>query len=105
MKPVQRLSCLFVLVCLFAVLGGCGKRSEAPKEKVYDVKGKVIAVDADKKSITLDHEEIPGFMQAMEMKFTVENADILANIKTGDQVSGKLKVKSGGDYIITDLQK
>ncbi|MCI0379096.1 MAG: copper-binding protein [Gemmataceae bacterium] len=82
---------------------GCG-RGGGDKDKVYDIKGKVVAVDADKKKVTLDHDDIPGLMKAMEMPFAVENAKVLEGIKAGDQVHGKLKVK-GGDYIIVELRK
>ena len=82
---------------------GCGK-GNGDKDKVYDIKGKVVAVDTDKKEVTLDHEAIPGLMKAMKMPFAVENAKILEGIKAGDQVHGKFKVK-GSDYIITELMK
>jgi Cu/Ag efflux protein CusF len=82
---------------------GCGK-GNADKDKVYDIKGKVVAVDAEKKKVTLDHEDIPGLMKAMEMQFSVENAKVVEAIKPGDQVHGKLRVK-GSDYIIMELMK
>jgi Cu/Ag efflux protein CusF len=86
-----------------ALSSGCGK-SDGDKDKVYDIKGKVVAVDTEKKKVTLDHEDIPGLMKAMEMPFSVENPKVLEGIKAGDQVHGKLKVK-GGDYVITELMK
>ena len=83
---------------------GCNSGS-GEKEKVYDIKGKVVSLDAEKKTVRLDHEEIPGFgMKAMEMDFTVRDATILAGLKAGDQVQGKLKVKDGS-YHISELQK
>ena len=77
---------------------GCNSDS-GEKEKVYDIKGKVVSVDVEKKSVRLDHEDIPGFMAAMEMPFDVENAKILEGLKAGDAVQGKLKVKSGKSHI------
>ncbi len=85
-------------------LVGCNRGSDTPKEKLYDVTGKVVAVDPDKKTVTLDHEDIPGLMKAMEMKFSVEDAKVLEGIKAGDQVHGRLKVDSG-KYTITELKK
>ena len=61
-------------------------------------------MDAEKKKVTLDHEDIPGLMKAMQMPFSVDNAKVVEGIKAGDQVHGKLKVK-GSDYIITELVK
>ncbi len=97
-----------VLPALLAalILPGCQDKPDATKEqaKVYDVKAKVVAVDLDKKTVTLDHEDIPGLMKAMEMKFPVEVAKILEGIKPGDAVEGKLQVKSGTNTI-TELRK
>jgi protein SCO1/2 len=92
------------------LLAGCGgtdskDKTQDGKGKTYDVHGKVIAVDAEKKKVTLDHEDIPGLMKAMKMDFSVADAKLLEGIQAGDQVHGKLLVKSGGDYVLTELKK
>lgn len=91
-----------VLLLLLAV--GCQKPADSPAEKEYEVKGKVVAVDPDKKSVTLDHEDIPGLMKGMQMKFKVEDPKIAEGIAPGDQVQGRLRVKSG-EHTITRLEK
>lgn len=68
----------------------------------YAVQGEVVAVDREKLSVTLDHEEIEGLMKAMEMEFQVESADVLEGVEQGDQVRGQL-VKKDGRFLITDL--
>ena len=89
---------------LFAVLiAGCTQGS-GEKEKTYDIKGKVVSLDSEKKNVRLDHEAIPGYMGAMVMDFTVQAAKMLAGLKAGDAVHGKLKVKDG-NRTITELQK
>ena len=85
-------------------IGGCTKTGSDATEKTYDVKGKVVSVDLEKKKVTLDHEEIPGHMKAMTMPFNVENAKLLEGLKAGDQVHGRLKVKDGTS-VITELTK
>ncbi len=87
-----------------AFIGCKADKPKGPAEKEYDIKGKVVAVAPDKKSVTLDHEDIPGLMKAMEMEFTVEDPKVLEGIGPGDQVQGRLKVK-GGDHVITKLEK
>jgi Cu/Ag efflux protein CusF len=99
MRPLL-MTLVVALVCLAFV--GC-RQGDADKEKIYDIKGKVVSVDDAKKSVKLDHEDIPGFMKAMEMSFEVENAKLLDGLKAGDQVQGKLKVKSG-TQLITELR-
>ena len=94
---------------LIAALGLAGCRggttgTQAPTDKLYDVKGKVVAVDAAKPAVTLDHEDIPGLMRAMTMDFHVEDAKLVDGLKAGDQVRGRIKKTESG-YIITRLEK
>ncbi len=97
---------LIPLLLLSVSVPGCRDAPDGStaKDKLYDVRAKVVAVDKEKKTVTLDHEDIPGLMKAMEMKFPVEDAKVLEGIKPGDQVRGRLKVKSG-EHVITELQR
>jgi protein SCO1/2 len=72
--------------------------------KEYDIRGKVVAVDTTKQTVTLDHETIPGFMQGMTMPFKVEDAKILTGLQAGDEVQGKL-TKTDSGPVITKLEK
>src|ERR1700752_1464641 len=106
---VPRTACalgiLLAAVTLFVL--GCGGGSTVPqgKDKVYDIKGKVTQISAGKDAVTIDHEDIPGLMKAMEMEFPVESDKVLEAIQPGDQVHGRLKDKGGGEYVITELHK
>lgn len=105
-----------IRICVLLLLGplaiaGCTNSSTAPPagkqataQKEYPIKGKVVAVDAAKPSVKLDHEDIPGLMKGMQMEFAVENAKVLEGLKAGDQVQGHLKVESG-KHTITHLEK
>ncbi|HET6576533.1 MAG TPA: copper-binding protein [Fimbriiglobus sp.] len=90
-----------------AVLAGCQSQTgPTAKEaaKVYDITGKVVSLDPEDKLVELDHKDIPGLMKAMTMKFPVADAKLLAGLKPGDAVRGKLTAKSG-EYVITALEK
>src|SRR5262249_43611784 len=100
---------LWLLVLgLSLVLVGCkdsgGDKSKDAGGKEYDVRGKVVAVNAAKPAVTLDHEDIPGLMRAMQMEFAVEDSKLLESIKAGDQVQGRLKKGESG-YVLTRLEK
>ncbi len=84
---------------------GCGDGSPKEQEKVYDIRGKVLEIDAAQKKVKLDHEDIPGLMKAMEMTLDVEDAKALEGLKAGDEVHGRLKVKAPGEYVITELHR
>src|SRR5262245_15822823 len=92
-----------VLAVVVAVVIGCGKTA-TPVERLYDVKGKVVAVDTQKPSVTLDHEDIPGVMQAMTMEFAVPDPKLLSGIAVGDSIRGRIR-KDGGGYVLRSLQK
>jgi Cu/Ag efflux protein CusF len=94
---------LVMILLVTVVVSSCSK-SGGDKEKLYDIKGKVVAVDTEKKKVTLDHEEIPGYMQAMEMSFAVVDVKVLKGLTVGDQVRGKLK-RTSGEPVITELHK
>jgi Cu/Ag efflux protein CusF len=95
---------LFVLAIPVVLIGCKGSEPKTPAEKQYPIKGQVVAVNPDKPSVKLNHEDVPGLMKGMEMEFAVQNAKVLNGLKAGDQVQGHLKVESG-KHIITDLEK
>ena len=100
---------IWLVVLVFPILlAGCKESAPDKKgttDKEYDVKGKVTAVDPKQQTVTLDHEDIPGLMNAMEeMPFHVESPALLEGIKTGDKVQGRVKKGEAG-YIITQLEK
>lgn len=101
-------SSIVITAALMMYLCGCqnaGKETTSATEKLYDVVAVVVAIDSEKNTITLDHEDIPGLMRAMKMTFPVEDSKILTGLKAGDKVDGKLKAKSDGKQMITELKK
>jgi Cu/Ag efflux protein CusF len=104
---LTRLFTALAALGLTLALAGCQTQTgTAPKDqaKLYDVKGKVVAVDPTKQTVTLDHEDIPGLMKAMRMEFKVADPKLLDGLAAGDSVQGKLKVQSGDDTL-TELTK
>ena len=93
-----------VILAVLAMAGCSQKPAEKLAAKTYDIKGKIVAIRADKEGVTLDHEDIPGLMKGMKMEFLVEDARVLEGLQVGDQVQGKLKVESGSQ-MITELKK
>ena len=87
----------FCGLALIALAAGCSPNADRKGgAKEYDIVGKVTAIAEDKSTAAIDHEAIPGLMQAMEMKFRLANAEVVKDIQVGDSVKGKLSVKYGG---------
>ena len=66
--------------------------SIAAADKEYAVRGLVIGVDPARKSMTVSHDRIPGFMDAMTMPFEVEEASELRGVVPGAIVEFTLVV-------------
>lgn len=96
-----------LLALLFAACGGGSERAQKPLsepgEKLYDVRGKIISADASDNTLRVDHETIPGFMEAMTMDYSVRGADVGTLPKAGSRITAKLHVTDRG-YWITDVR-
>ena len=97
-------------VLLMAVpcgLAAC-RRAETPppEEKTveYALRGQVLAVRPEINEIRIDHEAIPGFMEAMAMSFAVKDPALLQGLARGDLVTGTLVVGTT-DAWLSRLQK
>jgi protein SCO1/2 len=92
-----RLFC--VLICVLSGwMAGAEQSTNSPatatrtNEKMFQVKGVVVEVHADEKSVEIKHEDIPGYMRAMTMPFDVKDTNELAGLEPGDPVSFRLVV-------------
>lgn len=65
----------------------------------FQVKGVVREVKPGEKSVTIQHEEIPGHMPAMTMPFDVRDTNELAGLEAGDPVSFRLNLTDTEGWI------
>ena len=86
---------------LLLFLAGCGR---APETTVYSVTGTIRKIKLEEKVVVIDHEEIPGYMQAMVMPFSVKDPAVLEGFKAGDRVRFQYHVR-GMESWIQDLTR
>jgi protein SCO1/2 len=82
-------------LCACFVLVSC----QRPPEQRYDLKGSVVAVDKDKRQVTVAHEPIKGFMDAMTMPFNVRDDWALTVLTPGQEVEATLVVQDDRSWI------
>jgi len=91
-----------VVLALFASCARPEAEPEAPARvekapeievKIYDLTGEVVAVDAPGRELQIRHDEIPGFMKAMTMPFTVSEDVDMDDFRVGDELEAKLHVE------------
>jgi len=94
------------------LLAGCHSGSTAGSEqssstnyKVYKLRGKVVSTDAAKGEATLNHEAIPGFMDAMTMPYKLKDASILSELHPGDVITADVVVlpDPNADYLLDHI--
>jgi protein SCO1/2 len=93
---MQRRTGILVLALLGAVaLSSC----QRPPERRFDLTGKVVAVDKSQRQVTLAHEAIKGYMDAMTMPFDVKDDWALAVLAPGQTVRATLVVQQDRSWI------
>jgi len=94
------------------LLAGCHSGSTAgtgqsasQNFKVYKLHGKVVSTDAAKGEVTLNHEAIPGFMDAMTMPYKLKDATILGELHPGDVITADVLVSAdpNADYLLDHI--
>ena len=58
------------------------------KEHVF--RGKIEAVDPKTKSMTVNGENVEGWMSAMTMQYSADKDDVYEKVKPGDQITAKV---------------
>ena len=99
----------FLSLGVLLAVAGCGQKPESPPPqspavpasavKTYDVRGVIQQISPDLHKATIKHEQIPGYMAAMTMDFTVKNTNELAGLAPNDEVTFKLAVTENDDWI------
>ena len=98
------------VVLLIAVFAACSGTEEPAAESaaeptVYTVRGMLARVEDDGMTMTVRHEDIPGYMASMTMPFKVGDASLLEGLEYGDKIEFELTVDDDGMSVhsITEL--
>lgn len=97
---------LTALACSKTNAGGpTGTATSSSDLEVRTAKGVIKSLDENAKTATIDHEDIPNYMKAMTMKFDVESAALLKDIKAGDKVEFTFTETKSGGLLVTKMKK
>ena len=89
---------LLAVIWAVAALLGINAIAQQAKGKSHTLAGKVEGVQADR--LTVNHGKVEGYMDAMTMPYKVDKADILKQVKVGDQITATVY---DGDYTLYDI--
>ena len=74
----------------------------AGEAKIFHGVGVVTAVDPAGGVLTVDHGDIPGLMDAMEMAYKVQPAGLAAGLRKGDRIAFAV---DGATLTIVEIRK
>jgi Cu/Ag efflux protein CusF len=94
----HRILDLLAVILAVACLLGTSATAQKAKGKSHTLEGKVEAVQTDR--LTVNHDKVPGYMDAMTMPYKVDKPDILKKVKVGDRISATVY---DGDYTLYDV--
>lgn len=83
-KRVLWISVPLWFVCLSVMFVGCADR--------HDVRGLVLKVDPAVGLVTVSHDPIPGYMDAMVMPFAASRPQELKDVRPGDRIQFRLNL-------------
>lgn len=89
-----------MMALLFLV--ACSRSKPATTDtglKHYHLTGSVVSIDKPNKSLTVDGDEIPGFMSAMEMPYDVKDTSLLDKLAPGDKIAADIVVNGDQSWL------
>jgi protein SCO1/2 len=92
---------LISMMLIALTLSGCKdtppKASDSAKR--FELKGKVVSADQAEHKVTIAHEEIPGYMEAMTMPFTLLEDWVYGELKPGALIQATLVVDQNRSWL------
>jgi Cu/Ag efflux protein CusF len=94
-----------VLISTVLALSACNQKSQpAGPEKHYQLTGKIVGLDAQHQTATIDAAAIPNFMDAMTMDYPIKSKSEFQSLKAGEEISATINVASDESYTVTDIK-
>ena len=94
----SRLLVFVLLISLALWTSGCGDEQDADV-RTYEVRGVLVGTQYNGQAAVINHERIPGYMDAMQMALRVGEAGMPAGIEPGAKIRFSLMVTGEDAYV------
>jgi protein SCO1 len=101
LKPRCAKTCLAIMAfatVFYSCMPACRTRKSETEQR-YEIKGKVLGVDQKGATLTIAHDAIPGYMEAMAMPFKLKDERAFGFLATGDSVQAILVVRGDRSWL------
>jgi Cu/Ag efflux protein CusF len=75
------------------------------KPEIWTARGLVKRIEPERGTITIHHEDVPGYMPSMTMPFWIESPSQLEGIAVGDSVEFRFRRGEGGKHFLVSIRK
>lgn len=110
----------FTITLLFFLLMGCS--SDTPEDhsdsgetinetettesaeaetEIFEAAGRVVSIPPSKRNFIVRHGDIPGFMNAMTMAFSVRDTALLQHVEPGDSIRFEIESQGSSAVVIS----
>jgi protein SCO1 len=96
MHSTHRLALCVFLVSSALLTVSCRRKPQAAQKR-YSFTGRIISIDPQDQSATIDGDNVPGFMDAMAMTYKIKPASTLSQLNPGDSISADLVQTQPGE--------
>lgn len=98
--PSRRHATVTVMRLVFTLLVGFLVAAAAcSRARTFELRGQVLAIDRDRKEITIKHGDIRGFMPGMTMAFKVKDGRLAEGVVPGELVTATLVVEDADAWL------
>ncbi len=97
---------IFTLIICTALLAGCSRESHpAGPERHYALTGKIVALDSQHQTATIDAAAIPNYMEAMTMEYPIKSKSEFESLHKGEQITATLDVTADDSYSVSNVKE
>jgi protein SCO1 len=93
---------LVALASIFAAIiflsAGCNSKPAAQANR-FHLHGKIVSLDVSTGSAEIDHDAIPGYMDAMTMPYAIPDKKVLSTLSRGDEITADVLVVDGVPHL------
>ncbi len=90
-----------LLLSALLVLAACQRQDVT----TYETRGRVVTVIPENNTLTVLHEDIPGFMPSMKMDFIPRDLTDLERVVAGDLIAFEIHVAEDGSMAVSGIDK
>ncbi|MDQ2839887.1 MAG: copper-binding protein [Acidobacteriota bacterium] len=95
-----------IVVLFAAFLAACGRSSNSSEaERHYPLSGKIVALDNQHQTATIDAAAIPNYMEAMTMEYPIKSKSDYQSLHLGEQIQATLDVRGDDSYSVSNVKQ